>query len=123
MKKAKIVFWVTTIIIFLFESVMSGLTWNTPMAQQGMTSLGYPYYFSGLIMVFKVLGGFALIIPAVSPRIKEWAYAGFGIDFICAFVSLLIVNGLNAMTLFPLAFFVILIFSYRAYHKIHQTIS
>lgn len=123
MKKAKIVFWVTTTIIFLFESVMTAFTWNTPMAQEGIRGLGYPVYFGAMLMVFKVLGGLALMIPAVSPRIKEWAYAGFGFDFIAAFISLWIVTGLHAMTFFPLVFLVLLVLSYRAYHTMTQPVS
>lgn len=118
MKTTKIVFWVTTIIIFLFEGVMTALTFNSPMAQEGMRGLGYPSYFSALLMVFKVLGTLALIIPVVSPRIKEWAYAGFGIDFIGASASIWIVGGFSLSVLFPLVFLVLLVLSYVSYHKI-----
>ncbi|MES2930404.1 MAG: DoxX family protein [Patescibacteria group bacterium] len=118
MKKTKIVFWVTTLAIFLFEGVMPALTSNTELARSGITSLGYPLYFVAILTVFKILGSLALIIPKVSPRIKEWAYAGFGIDFICAFVSIIIVTGSITMALLPAAFFVILVLSYRSYHKL-----
>lgn len=117
MKKDKILFWVTTVIIFLFEGVMSALTSHTAMAQEGIRHLGYPWYFGTMLMVFKVLGSLALIIPAVPARVKEWAYAGFGIDFLSALVSILIVDGLGGAAILPLVFIVILAISYTSYHK------
>jgi hypothetical protein len=108
MKKYQITFWVTVIIIFLFEGVLSGLTSQTEFARQGIT----------LLAVFKVLGSLALVIPMVPRRVKEWAYAGFGIDFISAFVSLWVVDGLNFMLLLPLTFIIILIISYISFNKI-----
>lgn len=44
MKKDKIIFWVTTIIIFLFEGVMPALTSQSAMAKEGIRHLGYPQY-------------------------------------------------------------------------------
>jgi hypothetical protein len=118
MKKDKIIFWVTTGIIFLFEGVMSGLTSQSEMAKEGIRHLGYPEYFGVMLMVFKVLGSLSLIIPQVPNRIKEWAYAGFAIDFISAFVSTWAVDGLKPLTFFPLIFIGILILSYISYHKL-----
>jgi hypothetical protein len=70
-----------------------------------------------ILTVFKVLGALALIIPKVPARVKEWAYAGFAIDFISAFVSIWVVAGLMPMTFFPLVVFAVLIVSYVSYHK------
>ena len=122
MKKYKIIFWVTTTIIFLFEGVLTALTSHTEMSVQGITGLGYPLYFVTLLMVFKVLGSLALIIPKVPARVKEWAYAGFGIDFICALASIVIVAGVtfNGVIL-PLVFMVLLVLSYTSYHKIEAS--
>lgn len=118
MKKTKILFWVSTIIIFLFEGIVTALTSQTEMAKQGITSLGYPGYFGTMLAIFKVIGTIVLIIPTFPARVKEWAYAGFAIDFISAFVSLWVVNGLSAMTFFPIIVFAILIVSYVNYHKL-----
>jgi hypothetical protein len=120
MKKFKIIFWTTTSIIFLFEGVMTALTSQTQMAIDGVTHLGYPVYFVTLIGVFKVLGTLALIIPQVPARVKEWAYAGFGIDFISASVSVAVVDGLGFGAFFPLIFLGLLIASYVSYHKLQD---
>lgn len=118
MKRDKIIFWVTTGILFLFEGVMPAFTSQSEMAKEGIRHLGYPEYFGVMLMVFKVLGALALIIPQIPNRIKEWAYAGFAIDFISAFVSTWAVDGLKPLTFFPIVFVGILVLSYVYYHRL-----
>ncbi|OXE98928.1 DoxX-like protein [Flavobacterium araucananum] len=120
MKKAKIIFWITTIIIFLFEGVMPALTSQTELAKEGIKHLGYPEYFGNALVVFKILGVLALVIPKIPKNIKEWAYAGFGFDFIFATISHFAVDGVNFQSFFPLLFLVILAISYTYYHKIER---
>ncbi len=115
-------FWISTGIIFIFEGVMPALTSQSEMAIQGITGLGYPLYFVTYLTVWKVIGSLALIIPKVPARIKEWAYAGFGINFISAFVSMAIVMGWTAGLLVPTLAIVILVVSYVSYHKIKNPI-
>ncbi|SHM01535.1 DoxX family protein [Flavobacterium chilense] len=120
MKKAKIIFWITTIIIFLFEGVMPALTSQTELAKEGIKHLGYPEYFGVALVIFKILGVLALVIPQVPKNVKEWAYAGFGFDFIFASISHFSVDGINFQGFFPLIFLVILAISYIYYHKIER---
>lgn len=116
MKKEKILFWTATIIIALFEGLMPALTSQTELAKEGIRHLGYPQYFGNALVIFKVLGVLALIIPAIPKRVKEWAYAGFAFDFIFATISHGAVDGINGQTFFPLVVLAILIVSYRYYH-------
>ncbi|MFN8428957.1 MAG: DoxX family protein [Spirosomataceae bacterium] len=118
MKKDKIIYWVTTGFIFLFEGVMPALTSQTELAKEGIAHLGYPSYFGPMLVVFKVLGALALIIPQVPARIKEWAYAGFGFVFTYAFVGHVVIDGFNGMSIFPLVVFGVMIVSYIYYFKI-----
>ena len=118
MKKFKILFWITTSIIFLFEGVMPALTFNNELAIQGITGLGYPLYFVTMLTIFKILGSIVLIIPQFPKNVREWAYAGFGFDFIAAFVSLWVVTGFGATLILPAAFFVILSVSYVSWKKL-----
>ena len=118
MKNDKIIFWIATGLIFLFEGVMPALTSQTDMAKEGIRHLGYPVYFGMLLTVFKVGGALILIIPQVPNRIKEWAYAGFSFDFICAFVSICAVDGFSGIALMPLVAFAILAVSYIYFYKI-----
>ncbi|WP_264530461.1 DoxX family protein [Flavobacterium sp. N502540] len=120
MKKAKIIFWITTTIIFLFEGVMPALTSQTELAKEGIRHLGYPEYFGNALVVFKILGVLVLVIPSIPKNIKEWAYAGFGFDFIFASISHAAVDGINFQVFFPLIFLVILAISYVYYHKIER---
>ena len=116
-KTVKIIFWVTTVAIFLFEGVMPALFSQSEESKEGFRHLGYPLYFVSVLTVFKVLGALALIIPQVPGRIKEWAYAGFAIDFICASVSYFMVDGFGFFAIFPLIILAVLIISYISYHK------
>jgi hypothetical protein len=118
----KVIYWVATGLIFLFEGVMSALTSHTHMAIDGIRHLGYPDYFRVLLTVFKVIGALALIIPAVKGRYKEWAYAGFGITIISASVSHVVVDGPTGQSFFPLIIFAILVTSYVFYNKINGDI-
>lgn len=117
-KTNNILFWISTTIIFLFEGVMPALTSHTQLAKDGIAHLGYPEYFLPMLTVFKVLGTLSLIIPKVPARIKEWAYAGFAIDFIAASVSHVAVDGFGGEAIFPLIVLLILIASYVSYHKL-----
>ena len=118
MKKDKWIFWIATGIIVLFDGVMPVLSFQSDMAKEGIRHLGYPDYFGVMLTVFKVLGALALIIPAIPKRVKEWAYAGFAIDFISAFVSVSVVEGINGSTFFPLVFLGFLILSYVYWNRI-----
>jgi hypothetical protein len=118
MKKEKIIFWTATIIIALFEGVMPALTSQTELAKEGIRHLGYPEYFGNALVVFKVLGVLALVIPQIPKRVKEWAYAGFAFDFIFASISHGAVDGMNVQTIFPMFVLGILAVSYVYYHKL-----
>ena len=118
MKKTTIIFWVTTTLIFLMEGVIPAFTSQTALAKEGIRHLGYPEYFGNILVGFKVAGALALIIPQVPARIKEWAYAGFAIDFIAASLSHVAIDGAaNFQSYFPLIFLAILVVSYVTYHK------
>jgi hypothetical protein len=108
---------VSTIIIFLFQGVMPALTSHTEMAKEGIRHLGYPEYFGVMLMLFKVLGSIAIIIPGVPNRVKEWAYAGQAFDIIAAFISIWAVDGFNVNLFIPAIVMAILIVSYIYFHK------
>ncbi len=44
-KSTKITYWICTILIVLFEGLMPALTFNTDIARQGISHLGYRDYF------------------------------------------------------------------------------
>jgi hypothetical protein len=121
MKSTKITYWVCTILIVLFEGLMPALTFNTDVAKQGISHLGYPDYFRVVFTFFKVLGAILLILPQVSRRLKDWAYAGFTFDFLFAFISLAAVDGLGSgLTYFPLVVLAVLMISYVCYNRLQD---
>jgi uncharacterized membrane protein YphA (DoxX/SURF4 family) len=93
MKKTKILYWIFTSLfgaMMLFSAIPDIL--SDPIAVKGMhDGLGYPVYFIPFIGVAKVLGVAAILLP-VSPRIKEWAYAGLAFDLIGATYSIIAAN-------------------------------
>jgi hypothetical protein len=122
-KTTKIIYWISTGIIFLFEGLMPALTGHTELAKEGIRHLGYPEYFGTMLIFFKVAGSISIVIPAIPNRIKEWAYAGFCFDFISAFISHWVVDGFGGMTVFPLIVLVILVISYVQHNKLHKPFS
>ena len=117
MKRLNILFWITTGLIFILQGILPIFNYNSPETKQAMEHLGYPNYFGLMLSIFKLLGGLVLIIPQIPKRIKEWAFAGFAIDFICALISFIAVDGLTVFTLFPMIALMILSLSYFAYYK------
>ena len=119
-KSAQRVFWGSTGAIFLLEGVVPALTFRSDLAVEGVRHLGYPDYFNPMLTAFKVLGALALIIPAVPPRVKEWAYAGFAIDFICAFISIWAVDGFGVGLIFPIVAVALLAASYLSRQRMFR---
>lgn len=122
-KSTKIIYWVTTTIIFLWEGLMPALTGHTELAVEGIRHLGYPDYFRVMLNICKVAGSLVLILPFFSARLKEWAYVGLGISLLSALVSHIAVDGVVPLSLFPLAIFAILVASYVSYHKLRGAVT
>ncbi|HMR91427.1 MAG TPA: DoxX family protein [Chitinophagaceae bacterium] len=118
MKTYKIIYWISTSLLFIFQGVMPALTGHTEMAKEGIRHLGYPEYFGTALTVAKVIGAVALILPQVPRTVREWAYAGFAFDFTFAFISLVAVDGWMASSFFPLVTMAVLIISYYCYHRL-----
>lgn len=121
MNSTRLTYWISTSIFFILDSVLPALTFNSALAKQGILHLGYPDYFRIELSVGKIIGGLLLILPMVPPRYKEWAYAGFGISIISAFISNYAVDGLGVSLSFPLFGMAILMTSYISYHKLPGT--
>jgi hypothetical protein len=122
MKKHKIIFWVSTAFLFLFEGMMplSTLFFAPEQATAGTVYLSFPAYFAYVLIAFKVCGSILLVIPRLPRQIKEWTYAGFAFNFICASTSHFVVDGLTFVSFFPLIILVILIVSYKSYFKAYS---
>ncbi|MGJ1496495.1 DoxX family protein [Sphingobacterium spiritivorum] len=114
MKKNKIIFWIATTILILWEGVMplGTLLFAPQYVNAGTKPLGYPDYFAYTLIICKVLGVIAISLPSVPVKIKEWAYAGLTFSLIFAFISHAYVDQVIAYMIMPLAVLAILILSY-----------
>ena len=118
MKSTRIIFWITTGLVFLMEGVMPAVFFHSEASRQGLGHLQYPMYFGDAMVVFKVLGALALILPMVPARIKEWAYAGLFFDLTSSIYSGIAVSGsFDPMMLGMLAWIVPGILSYYFWNK------
>ena len=123
MKRNKIIFWTATIFLFLFEGIMplTALLFAPASATAGTIYLQYPLYFAYVIIAFKVTGSILLLIPGLPRPVKEWTYAGFGFNFICATISHVVVDGPAFVSFFPLIILAIAVVSYITYFKVYGT--
>lgn len=122
MKKIKIIFWVTAGFIFLFEGLMPlrTLLFTPEYFNAGTKPLGYPDYFAYTLIICKVVGATALIIPNLHPKIKEWAYAGLTFNLLYAIISHTVVDGNITYILTPVVVGGILAISYIYHAKIYN---
>ncbi|HTM97200.1 MAG TPA: DoxX family protein [Pedobacter sp.] len=120
MKKNKIIFWVATTILILWEGVMplSTVFFSPEYVTVGTRPLGYPDYFAYTLIICKALGVFAIAYPKTPARLREWAYAGLAFNLIFAFISHACVDKNISYMLMPLAVLAILAVSYIYNDKI-----
>ena len=114
MKKNRIIFWITTSIIFLWEGLMplSTLLFAPEYINAGTKPLGYPDYFAYALTICKVLGAIAIMLPKLPNKLREWAYAGLTFNLIFAVISHIVVDGNIGYILTPVAIGGILATSY-----------
>ncbi|MBO9703519.1 MAG: DoxX family protein [Sporocytophaga sp.] len=114
MKKNKIIFWITTTIIFLWEGLMplGTLLFKPEYATVGTRPLGYPDYFAYALIIFKALGATALMLPKLPGKLREWAYAGLTFNLIFAVISHVAVDKIISYILMPIVVGIILAVSY-----------
>ena len=119
MKKTKIIFWVSTVFIFLFEGIMplGTLLFAPQYVNLGTKPLGYPDYFAVTLIIFKFLGVLTILLPSMPGRLKEWAYAGITFNLLFAIISHAVVDGNIGFILTPVAIMAILALSYFSGRK------
>ncbi|TCC87257.1 DoxX family protein [Pedobacter frigiditerrae] len=121
MKKNKIIFWVATAIIILWEGIMplSTILFTPEYVTVGTRPLGYPDYFAYALIICKALGTLAIALPQTPSRLKEWAYAGLTFSLIFAFISHACVDKNIMYMLLPIIVLAILMVSYTFNRKLN----
>lgn len=122
MKKDKIIFWVATSILILWEGLMpiSTIIFAPEYVNAGTKPLGYPDYFAYSLIVCKALGVLAISYPKIPNKLREWAYAGLTFNLIFAFISHAFVDRNIWYMLMPLVFLGILAVSYIYNNRIQN---
>lgn len=122
MKKHKIIFWIATTIIFLFEGVMplGTLIFAPQYSTAGTAPLGYPDYFAYALIICKVAGATALMFPKLNATVREWAYAGLFFNLIFATYSHIVVDKNIGFILTPVVVGAILAVSYSFNRRIYR---
>jgi len=92
MKKDKIIYWAATGIITAMMLMSGFMYFTNPDVVTGFKLMGFPDYFRVELGAAKLIGALVLIIPQIPTRVKEWAYAGFGINFISAIITHFAIN-------------------------------
>ncbi|HEX9981801.1 MAG TPA: DoxX family protein [Thermoanaerobaculia bacterium] len=85
-KATVIGFWITTALLCLQMGFTAWAQLRLPEVAAAFTHLGFPAYFRVELSWAKFLGIVLLLAP-VSPRLKEWAYAGFAITLASALIA------------------------------------
>lgn len=117
MGKDKIIFWITTGIVSIMM-LFSSFNYLTNEAMKvAFVHLGFPSYFRIELAIAKILGAIVLILPLIPNRLKEFAYTGFAITFVSAFIAHISSGDPVSVALMPVVFLVILVVSYIYFHK------
>jgi hypothetical protein len=117
----KIIYWTLTVLFALamLADAYGGIT-KQQAGQDVMRHLGYPIYIMVITGVSKLLGAIAILQNRFT-IIKEWAFAGFAINFIGAFASRAFVGDAGGLLLMPIVMLLIMFILYYFWKK-YQTI-
>ncbi len=111
MKKPNLGYWLATGFVAVIMAASGTLAiLHVPQFMHALKHLGYPPYFANVLGFGKLCGVAVLLAPRLG-RLKEWAYAGFGITVLAACYSHLS-SGDGWLALDPLATFMALLISY-----------
>jgi hypothetical protein len=118
MKKLNAVYWTSTILVALFMgfSGVQNLLVTADSVKLISTDLGYPQYIIPFLGIAKILGSIGLLLP-ISPRLKEWAYAGLFFDLVGAMFSGIAVSGFDPLMLTMIVPFGLMGLSYGAHWR------
>ena len=122
LRRNKIIYWTLTLLMFVpgtLGAFAEAFTNGPASVVKIMLTLGFPLYLMKILGVFKIFGGIAILTGKL-PRMKEWAYAGFSIEFLGA-AAAHVITGDRIYALLPFSFFVVLLIAYVLWHKTAAT--
>ncbi|MBY0426335.1 MAG: DoxX family protein [Cytophagales bacterium] len=117
MKTNKIIYWIATGLVGLGQTFAAFNYFTNPQIADAFKHLGFPDYFRIELGTAKVIGVLVLLLPFIPVRVKEWAYAGFGIVFISATIAHIASGDPVGQAIAPLVMLTFLIVSNIYLHK------
>jgi len=120
--RMKVIYWAITALLMVPGAgggLVEVLTGGPESVAHTLSALGFPLYIMKILGSAKVLGGIA-ILTGRSPRLKEWAYAGFAFDFLGA-TAAHVLAGDAAHAPFPFVFFLVHMTSYALWYRTEAT--
>jgi uncharacterized membrane protein YphA (DoxX/SURF4 family) len=115
-KTTQIIYWISTALVALMMTFSAYSYLTNETIKQGFHHLGFPDYFRVELAIAKILGAIVLLIP-IKGQWKEWAYAGFAITFVSAFIAHTASGDPINNRIGPVVFLIVLLLSYFTYHK------
>ena len=109
-------FWIPTALVALGMLFAAFKYLTDPALAAAFAHLGFPGYFRIELAIAKLLGALALLLP-VPPRAKEWAYAGFSINFVSAAIAHLCSGDPAKAWSSPLVMLALLVVSLLAFRR------
>ena len=119
MKRDKIIYYATTVLVSGMMLFSAFMYLTNPTIKDKFHLIGFPDYFRVELAVAKVIGGIVLLLPMLSYGIKYAAYVGFSIVFVSAFIAHL-ATGDSGGAIMPLLFLGVLGISYVFYRKLNK---
>ena len=122
MKNLKTWYWIATI-IFALMMIMDGFGGVTQQeaGKEVFKHLGYPMYMLIIVGIAKLLGAVS-ILQNKYVAIKEWAYAGFAINFIGAFASRALVGDGILLLIPPIIGLIIMFIPYILWKRLKSNV-
>jgi len=121
MKAIKITYWITTGLVVLGMLANVYNYFFNPDLKVAFAHLGFPDWFRVELGIAKLLGAFAIAVPAIPARVKEWAYFGFSISFSSAILAHYMAGDPVFNLLAPFVMLLILVASYLSRHRSNTT--
>lgn len=122
MKSNTIVYWVSTALLSLMMLFSAYSYFTNPDIMGAFKHLGFPDYFRKELAIAKIAGAIILLIPQVPVKVKDWAYAGFGITFLSAVYAHLSLGDPASVAIMPAVFFVVLVISALFLHRKNKAV-
>lgn len=111
-RSSQIIYWMATgLTVIAFTATGIANLARLPAITDGVSHLGYPTYVSTILGIWQLLAVAAIAAP-VTPRMKEWAYAGMFFNLTGAAASHVAAGEPFAKVLVPLMLLVVVMTSW-----------